>query len=225
MTSRVAIHRLDKGPTLVIDDAAALAYDFFSQDSSSVGPESYDASSGRTDANRITVDDVRAINRTMRARSPHSAWEVFTAAAEALPWLQALDPSWDLIAMEQPAWEATSCGELLAAAISASVGPYRQLSVATKVLHLKRPRLFPVLDSLVLEQLGAVGRTPLELLVHLRHQGQANIDALSAAQHALAKRGIDRPLVRILDALLWMTHPGAGLASKLPGWTHVIRKA
>jgi hypothetical protein len=38
-------------------------------------------------------------------------------------------------------WERVGATQLLAAAIDAAVGPYRRLSVATKVLHLKRPRL------------------------------------------------------------------------------------
>ena len=40
------------------------------------------------------------------------------------------------------------------AAFAAMCGPYRGLSVVSKMLHLKRPRLIPLLDALVVEQLG-----------------------------------------------------------------------
>jgi hypothetical protein len=31
--------------------------------------------------------------------------------------------------------------------------------------------------------------------------------------------------VRILDVLLWSSHPAAGLAPKLAGWRHEVRRA
>lgn len=129
--------------------------------------------------------------------------------------------------MDDGEWSRVGGAERLAEAIEASVGPYRQLSVATKVLHLKRPRLFPVLDSLVIEQIGGLAhvKRPARLLLHLREQGQRNFPALRAAQKYLAARHppYERSLVRILDALLWATHPTAGLASMLGRWEHVLR--
>jgi hypothetical protein len=223
----VVIDRMDRGPRLVIEDPAALALDFFSQDASSVGADAYDARAGRGARDRITTDDVRAINQTMRARSPHSAWEMLTTAAEPLVWLAAIDPEWDLIAMDDGEWAAAGGADLLAAAIEASVGPYRQLSVASKVLHLKRPRLFPVLDSLVVEQVGGMAyvKQPARLLLHLRAQGRNNLTALRSVQQELAAHQppYTRTLVRVLDALLWATHPTAGLASMLGRWEHVLR--
>lgn len=70
----VVIDRLDGGPRLVIERPDELAIDFFSHDASSVGPDAYDGRAGRGEANRITTDDIRAINQTMRARSPLTAW-------------------------------------------------------------------------------------------------------------------------------------------------------
>lgn len=227
VTEAVLIDRIDRGPRLVIEQPSELALDFFSQDASSVGIDAYDARAGRGERDRITTDDIRAINQTMRARSPHSAWEALTAAVEPLPWLTAIDPEWDLIAMDDGEWSRVGGAERLAEAIEASVGPYRQLSVATKVLHLKRPRLFPVLDSLVIEQIGGLAhvKRPARLLLHLREQGRRNLPALRAAQEYLAARRppYERSLVRILDALLWATHPTAGLASMLGRWEHVLR--
>ena len=69
----LVVRRLDGGPRLVIEDPYELALDFFSKDPSSVGREAYDAWVGKTDPVRLVADDIYAINRTMRARSPHTA--------------------------------------------------------------------------------------------------------------------------------------------------------
>ena len=223
----IVIGRMDGGPRLVIEGPAALAFAFFSTDASSVGPDAYDQRAGKGEPNRITSDDIRAINQTMRARSPHSAWEPLTAAVDELPWLTAIDAGWDLIATDDKDWQATGGAALLAAAIEASVGPYRRLSVATKVLHLKRPRLFPVLDSLVIDLIGGLANVahPAQLLLHLRQQGRANLETLLAIQAELAARDqpLERSLVRILDALLWSSHPAAGIAATLGDWEHLVR--
>jgi hypothetical protein len=58
-------------------------------------------------------------------------------------------------------------------AFEAIRAPYRTQAVATKVLHLKRWRLVPVLDSLVAQQLGASASTPtITLVEHLRAHGR-----------------------------------------------------
>lgn len=221
---RVVIDRLDDGPQLVIEDAEGLALDFFSKDASSVGPKAFDARAGQGDPDRITADDVRAINETMRARARHSAWEAEFAAVEPLPWLAAISLSWDLIATDSEAWDTTNATAICAEAVAKATGPYRGPSVATKVLHLKRPRIFPVLDSLVLEQIGATSQGVPVLLDHLRAVGQTNLEQLRSIQEHLAARGIRRELVRILDALLWASHPDAGLAPELGDWERVVRR-
>ena len=49
----------------------------------------------------------------------------------------------DLIETDDERWEEAKGGELTSAALEATVGSGRGVSVATKMLHLKRPRLFP----------------------------------------------------------------------------------
>jgi hypothetical protein len=217
----IVIGRLDGGPSLVIEDASQLAYAFFSSDPSSIGPGSYDQRAGQGDPGRITTDDVRAINETMRARSPHSAWEALTGAG-SLPWLMAIDPSWDLVELSDHDWGRLGCTALLEVAFTNAIAPYRNLAVATKVLHLKRPALFPVLDALVVQQIGGVGRPPIALLLHLRAEAQRNRAALHRVRANLQAAAITRTLIRILDVLLWSSHPGAGIA--LSGWERVIRQ-
>jgi hypothetical protein len=219
----VVISRMDGGPRLIIEQPERLAWDFFSQDASSVGPLSYDAHAGRGESNRITFDDIRSINRTMRARSKHSAWAELTSVEMPLPWLEVIDVEWDLVAMGTSEWESLGLEALLAQAINATMGSYRNLSVTMKILHLKRPKVFPVLDSLVIQQLGASWKPAREILRHLREQGYNNLAVLREIQTLLDERKCHRPLVRILDVLLWATHPSAGLAPGLNSWVHIVR--
>jgi hypothetical protein len=220
----VTIKRLDHGPRLVIEDPAGLAFDFFNRDASSVGPNAYDAYAGRGDPDRISAADLRAINQTMRARARHSAWEAEFSAVEPLPWLTAISHDWDLLATDEDIWARADATTVCAMAIERATGPYRGTSVATKVLHLKRPRIFPVLDSLVLQQIGAVSQPVSELLSHLRAVGRANLPQLAAIQADLKQAGFERSLVRILDGLLWASHPDAGLASQLGHWERTFRR-
>ena len=104
------------------------------------------------------------------------------------------------------------------------VGDHRRLSVATKLLHLKRPELVPILDSLVVDQLGGRGKDGASLIEHVRREGRQNLGALQRIQRELATLvgadglPIDRTLVRILDVLVWATHPAAALYPILGSW-------
>jgi len=219
----ILIRRIGQGPPLVFEDPAALAADFFANDASA-SPGGYDDHAGKGDPDRVTVDDIRVINQTMRARSALEAWKTLTDVLGPHDWLAALDPEWDLVETDDEDWERERIDDAILRALAATIGAGRRASVATKVLHLKRPRLFPVLDSLVLEQLGATGAVAeLAVVRHLRTEGRRNRDALKLVQAELAPR--TPSLVRILDALLWASHPGSGLSGALGAWAHVIRRA
>jgi hypothetical protein len=96
------------------------------------------------------------------------------------------------------------------------------MAVATKLLHLKRPRLFPMLDRFVAEMLGAGLTndpkdeqrldTAVRLTQAIRFEGRRNLDALCKIRDALAAEGTQRSLVRLFDAILWFAHPAAGVA-------------
>jgi hypothetical protein len=219
----INIRRMAAGPRLVIHDAESLALDFFHHDPSAA-PGGFDELAGKGDADRITREDVVAINRTMRARTPHDAWQALTGSLTSHEWLQAIDPGWDLLELDDESW-TSKVRPSVSAALKQMIAPYRGLSVATKVLHLKRPRLFPVLDSLVLQQLGVTESIdPLTVIDHLRLEGRRNASELEVIRDVTAKAGYDRPLLRLLDVLLWSSHPAAGLAPKLTGWSHEFRR-
>jgi hypothetical protein len=212
----VEIARLDGG--LIVLDGGALANAFFAADEGSVGGESAASPTDSTAVDVIEIRDVETLNRKMRARTPQGRWASITG--RRLSWLGEIDPALDLIEAEVGEWEAADAERLIGAALAAVVGEGRGVSVSTKMLHLKRPRLFPMLDQLVIEMLGA-GISPgapadvrahqaTRLVVHLRDEGRHNLSALRAIQAQLEVGAAERSLVRILDAILWLSHPAAG---------------
>jgi hypothetical protein len=221
----ISIERLD-GELLVLD-GLALARGFFRGDPSSIARGSYDSLAGESCRDMIMTADIETINRTMRGRSSHRSWAALLNCR--LEWLAAIDPTLDLIASEDSQWAAVEGERLVRTALIRTVGPYRGPSVATKVLHLKRPRLFPVLDDLVAVMLGMnmPSNAPparrvamaMQLVLHLRAEGRRNLASLEAIGAALREEDIERPVLRILDAILWFSHPAAGV----PGATREFR--
>jgi hypothetical protein len=217
-------------PPLVIEGAQWLAEVFFRCDPSAVGDLSYDTwiEKAQRDPHlrdHVVHDDVTAVNRTMAARSPHERWAPIIEDAEQ-SWLAALNPGWDLFELDARAW--AKAAPLLRAAFAAVRRPGIGLAVATKVLHVKRPRLIPVLDSLVLEQAGAVAGVDqagwMKALERVRAVGRANLAELASIRGHLGERGLpERTPVRILDAILWTSHPGSFLYPRLSGWERVLR--
>jgi hypothetical protein len=211
----IRIATMHPSTTLVVQHAERLAEAFFRYDPSSAHKQSYDVwiQGATSPVNRIVAADVTAINTTMAARSPLDKWTQFTASPTDLPELAAVDPVWDLFRMPEVHWQALHCRSRIQSLLHAVIGPWRNASVATKVLHSKRPGLIPVLDSYVVAVLGgpvepgAVEAT--DVIVHLRKEGRTQLVELEAIQDYLAGIGYKRPRVRLMDALLWLSHPGA----------------
>lgn len=219
-------------PPLVIEGSQWLAETFFRRDPSALGPLSYDAwiAEAQRDPRqrgRIIDGDVTAVNRTMAARTSHERWAPIVASVE-WPWLEALDPGWDLFETSGADWAGADIAGRLRDAFAATKRPGLGIAVITKVLHIKRPRLIPVLDSVVIGQIGASisddVSTWVDAIEHTRQVGQANLGELRGIRDHLRAQGIaDRTLVRILDALLWTGSPGSGFFSSLSGWERVLR--
>ncbi len=207
------VRRMDNHPNIEIPNAELIALAYFRVDAASL-EGGIDEVAGLSPHHEITEKDLHDINRTFVARSQRVKWDGIIGAGD-LPWLAGLDPGWDLVTMDEAAWQAAHVDAALLAALEAVDRPFLRRAVVTKVLHLKRPRLVPVLDSLVIRQLGGqlLDSPPgsLRVIAHLRAVGRENLAAVCETQHFLSDRGLHRSLVRILDALLWSRDPASGL--------------
>jgi len=212
----ITIHRLDDKGAVRISDAAAMVHRFVELDPA----RDYDRWGERSPPDRIVAGDVSALNRFMRARTAHTHWEhLINDPAPA--WLAAVPSAWDAATITEDVWRQRDGEARVYEAFAAMIGPYRNLAVVSKVLHLKRPRLIPILDALVVEQIGGRGRDQAPSLAraalaarmvsHLGREARANQPALSALQAELEADGIRRSQMRLLDILLWLTHPAVGL--------------
>jgi hypothetical protein len=92
------------------------------------------------------------MNTTMRARSKHAAWKPVLEGDQA--WLRNIPFELDIVQADEKAWITANGDALLSQAIAACIHPGIGLASATKVVHLKRPYLVPILDRLVAEMMG-----------------------------------------------------------------------
>lgn len=210
----VIIERMDGGPRLVIEQPEQIVWAFVRNDA---GGRQFDARAGQGDPNRIETADILAINQ-MRSRSASARWEELMPVGTSLPWLEALDQRQHLFDLDERAWIEDGWASRIGLALDSAMGPHRGFARATKMLHLKRPRLLPLIDSLVLDQLGAVGAPAIQIVAHLRREGAKNRVALGVASASLEKVNAYRTPVRILDVLLWASHPAARLGIGLATW-------
>lgn len=200
---------------VIVESPWKTALKFFTENSSSLGSGSYDAyvMAGGSPANSVTEADVRAINVTMGARSPRADWAKLIKRGD-LPELKALSQNLDLFQTSDGRWSKERVPARLAALFNAVIGKGIGIARATKVLHIKRPRLIPVCDSYVLRLMGIpdVGaESGLALVEQIRAIRNDLLPTLLDLQVRLRERGCDRTLVRILDSLLWNGYPDTWL--------------
>lgn len=198
-------------PDLTIDDPWNLVRGFFETNPSSVGTRPYDSyiASQQSPANRIVEEDVVAINTSMSARSPHAHWKALMARGD-LPELEAVATEWDLFVTSDDIWIRHQVPDVLLRLFDVVTGKGIGISRATKVLHIKRPNLIPVCDSYVLRLMGIPGEDgsgAIALIEHLRSIREDLLPTLDLLHSRLMERGIDRPLVRIADCLIWGSWP------------------
>jgi hypothetical protein len=216
--TRIVVARLRNLPALVIEDGFGMASFFFENDAST-GKGGFDEWVTKNKTNEFERRDIEIINKTMRARSPYEPWE--RLYRQRHDWLRALHQEWDLVEMAPEVWSTAKCTQLLAVAIDKTTAKYVGRAMATKVLHMKRPRLVPILDRLVVETVGGNtgdSPTPTAALVdHLRLVATDNAAALEHIQRRLTGLAFQPTKVRILDAILWTAHPQSSLHADL-GW-------
>lgn len=153
----------------------------------------------------IRRDDVALINRTMGARSSYSNWNRLFKRG-TLPGLHAIKPEIDLFLTSDSEWSEQHVADNLASVFALVIGRGIGIAVATKVLHLKRPRLVPVCDSYVLRLMGIPGQNAasgVALVESLRSLRAQWTPPLQRLKRSLSERGYDRTLVRIADAVMW----------------------
>ena len=194
---------------LVIPNADWVAEAFFTLDPSSQ-PGCYDdwIASPEQRPDRITKLDIKAVNSSMRARSSPALWELDLNRPGA--WLGNVSASWRLFELDEGVFEETA-KPASARCVQHLIRHGRGVAVATKVLHIKRPDLIPVCDRLVVQQLRlpvpTTGQATAEIIGWIRQEGRSNLTELRSIQQHLDAAGLHRTLVRILDGLLWASHP------------------
>jgi hypothetical protein len=169
----------------------------------------------------ITRTQLRAANGPMRAFTFVTDWERRGLLAAPLPELSpdVIPLDADLVEMDDAAW-CTLRPHMRAAYVRLirpdGMRPYRLLGVAaSKVLHLKRPRLFAIVDGYVARYLQCHQGDPVEKAMSVAEEVRRigrygrNPRALAECADYLAAHplGEHRPhltKVRMLDALLWM---------------------
>jgi len=162
---------------------------------------------------RIALEDIEAANNLFAGIRPGAALAILKSS-EIPAGLAAL-PDEELDEIPPERWEQSQwdLARLLWAFCSLR---WVDLAVATRVLHLKRPHLIPILDpSVVRFLLGSDPSTveDKEKLVHLglaaieiiRQDLMANRRAFRRLESALSDLPIPLPRVRLYDILAWST--------------------
>ncbi|HEX8102140.1 MAG TPA: DUF6308 family protein [Solirubrobacteraceae bacterium] len=201
---------------LLLLDGLVLVRGFLAGDLSA-RPNGYNDRAGRGDREAISIDDIVLVNSTMRSRAQHARWQPIIDADQS--WLARIPDNLDLIDDDNATWAAAQGNTLVGEAIERCIVPHIGLARATKVLHLKRPRAFPVLDELVLQMMGVPVPDKVETRVAaarrvtaaLRREGRRNSDALKRIRDATATDRSRLSLIRVLDIALWFAHPVAGV--------------
>ena len=149
--------------------------------------------------------DIRVANRMQARISSKVRQKILSRRADIESALTRIPSDCDLSQDELP----DALAQLFAAIMSKDV----KLARATKILHKKRPKLIPILDSVIQKYAHKVSQSSLEyaddvkramiycqvMQKELKHSSKA----LSAIQKNIAKEGIRLSKVRILDILIW----------------------
>jgi len=162
---------------------------------------------GHSPPDQIVRADIEVINAyaSMGARSKYEVWQDVIDAGP-LPDLRAIDPGLDLFLASEASWAQADAHSNLETLFKSVRAKGIGIAVSTKVLHIKRPRLIPVCDSLVLRLFdlppGEIA-SGVALIASLRGQRHQWLPLLQDLQKRLRSAGTERSLVRIADALLW----------------------
>jgi hypothetical protein len=152
-----------------------------------------------TEADRVTSVDLTAVDRLMAGNaSPRSTQRntLRVACADALPSaLTAIPPEADI---EDDCWDHRA-----QVAADALMQHGVKLAIASKILMVKRPWLFPTLDAHLQHALGSE-EDVMYLLRQMRRLLHDNREAIDQLQKAVeSEYGLRISPVRVLEQLLW----------------------
>jgi hypothetical protein len=168
------------------------------------------ATSGST-ADRITADDLIAVSFLSVVVPPMAARELLdTRADEFAELLKSVGPDRDLADQEEPV-EEEQPGSQLYGAVLGLHGVGR--TIGTKLLARKRPRLFPIYDSVVARVCG-IGNYHWEPL-----RQALRTDGLHKRLLELQERaglGQEVSALRVFDVITWMEGKATGVRPTAP---------
>lgn len=223
------IARVD-GSCFRVNNGYSVAKSFFQRDPSScysVERNGYDAwilSNGQNPLwfHSITPRDIHIINGSnMHMRSPMSAWQSLLTLNK-LSALEDIDVSWSLTEISESDWNDVS--ETIYRAIAYML-QFPGISIAgiTKILHMKRPYLIPILDTYVGNVLSSpkpsnknkISRWTRLIIDQIYAIGRTNQEALTTIHNDLQEIQLIRTPIRVLDAILWSAMPGSPFYDEL----------
>jgi hypothetical protein len=210
------------GPNLLIDDAVAFALEAFDPgaDAGRARIAAFDGRAGKDPVDEVSKADIDAMNRAMSTRA--SSDDLMDRAQRLTPHLTQISPEWSMDATPELEWDEARIIHRVAMAVDAMKARWPYVAVVTKLLYLKRPRLVPILDSYVIDQLGPV--TDLSgALEQMRLNCRENAHVLRVIQERLAQEGLERSPVRIIETCMWAAHPRSPVALTAGAWERVVR--
>jgi len=177
----------------------------------------------------ITEEDITVANG-FGARTSKETWHKHNLLAH-LAELETLDPNWDLFEnVGEEVWQSRKRAlRNVLERVMGENGSGIAMSSGTKVLHLKRPKLIPICDSVVVARIagrslrGTKVEQTIECINIIRKIGQNNIEEIETAADHLRSLGEENAYshispLRILDAVLWFDTEARRQHWSLLGW-------
>lgn len=206
------------GPELVIDDAMAFARAAVkAADEAGIGD--FDLRARYAVDSVVDDADIRVMNGRMATRADTPVW--VARMREASPWIDRIPITWSPVRIEPDSPQAREAVDLIANAIDRAGARWPYVAVVTKLLHLRRPHLVPIIDSYLLDQLGGGGGLT-NTIERIHREAWRNREPLAVIADRLADHRLRRSELRILETCLWASHP-RNPARLTADWTAVIR--
>lgn len=183
--------------------------------------DSFDPSGTRaTSANKFTADDVLSCTLLSTPIGAPAALELLgTAAEERLSTLLARIPA-DRDFVDEASRESNSFRPAVDLYNALFKLPGVGLTRATKLLARKRPRLVPIVDSVILRDVLHGSRTHWQPLLTAFQANERALWSRLSALHSAAELPSLVSTLRVFDVLSWME--GAGYADQIVSGAEIV---